>query len=133
MRRETTPSLKWDETGQIGVVIGPDGQPATPIPPAVLLNMVNSGQIPVIGSISAGDQMVHVWDLHLMDERAYCTRAIEGDTAGGAGCPCLISEPDTRPYCSLNGRERRDPCVFDEPDDAPVWAEIREYVARWGR
>lgn len=132
MRRESkTSSIKWDETGRVGVFTNPDtGEPATDIPPAVLLRLIQAGRIPVAGVVSADGETVNLFDLHLMDERAYCSRAINGDAAGGAGCPCLAGEPGAR-YCSLNGRERADPCVFDEAPDAPVWASIREYVARW--
>lgn len=114
MKRESLSNngIAWDETGQLGAITGPDGQPVSAIPPAVLLNMINTGQIPVL-------------EIKWGDERPWCKYAHDGDAAGAARCNCLVSEPGSRPWCGLNGRDRKSPCLFDEPDDHPVWQEIR--------
>jgi hypothetical protein len=133
MRREKTHNgIKWDEAGQIGQITGPDGKPASEIPAIVLNNMFQRGQIPIIGEISADGETVNLYDCHLADERQWCRHAIDGDTAGAARCNCLRRESGWRTWCSLNGAERGDLCVFDESSDAPVWAEIRAYAKRWG-
>jgi hypothetical protein len=86
---------------------------------AELLTLIKTGQIPLIDPPRA-------------DERRWCSHAINGDTAGAATCACLVRERQST-WCSLNGREQKSPCVFDEAPSAEVWQEIREYVARWGR
>lgn len=86
------------------------------VPDAVLANQVRTGQIP--------ERQVH-W----ADERQWCRYALDNDAAGASTCPQLCSRRGQRPYCALNGAERRSPCAFDEPDDAPVWQRIRRYLA----
>jgi hypothetical protein len=88
-------------------------EPATHIPPDVLLSMFYSGAIPLLEAPPT-------------DERRWCRHAINGDPAGGATCRELR---DGGAWCALNGIEAREPCVFSEPDDAPIWAAIREYRA----
>lgn len=93
-----------------------------------LLAMIKTGQIPLL-------------DPPRMDERRYCRLAIDAcgqaggvsakNAAGAARCASLVRE-GKRTWCSLNGCEAKSPCVFDEPQSAEVWEEIREYVARWG-
>ena len=65
------------------------------------------------------------------DERLWCKYARRDDVNGASQCPMLCSQPNRRPYCRLNGSERRSPCVFDEPNDAPIWRDITESVAEY--
>lgn len=100
-------------TGSIEIVTNElTGEPAT-IPPAVLLNMFNTGAIPLLSAPPT-------------DDRRWCRHALNGDAAGGATCRELR---DGGAWCALNGAERRSPCVFAEAEGAAVWVEIRDYVA----
>jgi hypothetical protein len=76
-----------------------------------LLAGLGTGRIPVLEPFPA-------------DERLGCAYALSGDHAGAATCPNRASEPCGLVYCALNG-DWQDPCLFDEPENAPVWREIR--------
>ena len=66
------------------------------------------------------------------DERQWCKYALANDDVGALSCPEFRREPDdnTNTWCGLNGRDRRSPCVFDEPQTAPVWQRIKSYLAK---
>lgn len=85
------------------------------IPNSVLIDMVRTGKIPIF---EPGTR----W----LDERVGCKYARCDDMDGAAHCPMLATPASARPYCRLNGPARRSPCVFGEPEDAPVWERIRE-------
>lgn len=65
------------------------------------------------------------------DERKWCKYARNDDIDGGNRCPMLCNQPNQRPYCRLNGNERKSPCAFDEPDEAMIWQEINQSVAEY--
>ena len=116
MRRESRPTLTaLDlETGQLEIVENGGLMIST----TALLTALQTRRIPLI-------------DPPRLDERRFCRHAIDGDPASEVlACPCLQG-PGL--WCSLNGSELRSPCVFLEPQDAPVWVEIRAYAERWGR
>jgi hypothetical protein len=65
------------------------------------------------------------------DERKWCKYARNDDVDGASQCPMSCSLPNQRPYCRLNGSKRQSPCVFDEPNDAAIWQEIRQINAEY--
>lgn len=65
------------------------------------------------------------------DERKWCKFARRDDAAGSSQCPMLCNQPNQRPWCRLNGKQRMSLCVFDEPNDATIWLEITESVAEY--
>lgn len=60
-----------------------------------------------------------------LDERICCRYARQSDEPP-ASCQNLVNGQGVRPWCRLNGPDTRSLCVFDEPDEAPVWARILE-------
>lgn len=87
------------------------------IPEPVLINMLHTGRLLLAEPAR-------------LDERLCCRYARNNDIIAAAACPSLRHEPNRRPWCGLNGSERRSPCVFDEPNDAAIWQRIRDYIVR---
>lgn len=125
MKRESTITARDLKAGQLEIIESDGIYMST----AALLTAIKTRLIPLI-------------DPPRFDERRLCKHAIDGDPASEVlACPCLMGTPSAHPqaqsdlrglWCSLNGSELRSPCVFLEPQDAPVWREIREYAERWG-
>jgi hypothetical protein len=67
--------------------------------------------------------------IQLVDERQWCRYVLANDDPGANDCPELRNKPDCRPWCALNGCERRSPCAFDEPLRTEIWQRVNEYLA----
>lgn len=64
-----------------------------------------------------------------MDERQICKTVHEylaGERQGTPddwqGCPLF-----KQGYCSMNGEEKKSPCLFEEPDDSDGWQKARQW------
>jgi hypothetical protein len=96
----------------------------TGIPAPVLVNMVRAGQVPFIrlAELPAATLPTST----TLDERLCCGFARRDDPEGAAACHNLAQDSGGGTWCRLNGRERRSPCVFAEPEEARIWIDIRE-------